>query len=146
MKNLFFLILIAVFLISCSEPPNSSDKALKSLSKIFTVSAPEDLKDGRMFYEIQAIEVKGNDSIFVNPDIADQKIKGCFDQGLGLLPQKQKLHEFSSARKELYNTYEWETLTETVTIWNNYREIKKTGSIKSETGIGLFTRIWIVKK
>jgi hypothetical protein len=62
------------------------------------------------------------------------------------LPQKQKIHEYSSGRKELYNTYEWETLTEKIVVWNNFREIKELGSIKTETGIGLFSRIWITKK
>jgi hypothetical protein len=146
MKSLFFALLIAVFLNSCSEQPNSSDKALKNLAKIYSVPAPDVLNDGRIFYQIQAVEVKGSDSIFVNSDIADQKIKGCFDQGLGLLPQKQKIHEYSSGRKELYNTYEWETLTEKIVVWNNFREIKELGSIKTETGIGLFSRIWITKK
>lgn len=54
MKKLFFSLLITVFLISCSEPPNSSDLALHKLSKLFNVPKPDVGNDGVLFYMFQA--------------------------------------------------------------------------------------------
>jgi len=149
MKKLTLLLFIATILYSCSNPtppPNTSELALFKLSKLFKIYKPDIGNDGVIFYMFQAVSVNGKDTIYINPDVADQKIKGCFDQGLGLLPQEQKIHDYSSIKKELYNSYEWETLTEKVRVWNNFKEIDPSGPFKSETGIGLYSRIWITKK
>lgn len=148
MKKLTLLLLLATVFYGCSkaQPPNSSELALHKLSELFIIPIADVGNDGVVFYMFQAVNIRGKDTIYISADIADQKIKGCFDQGLGILPQEQKVHDYSSIKKELYNSYEWETLTEKVRVWNNFKKIDPSSKFKTETGIGLYSRIWITKK
>lgn len=126
MKKILLLVLISL-VFSCVQK-NSSDAALRNLKKNFEIGTPETDGIGRIFYTF--------DTAFEN----ESKIKGCFDQGIGILPQKQKLHKTGTLWGNLLNEYEYETLKEIVLVENHF--MNKSDSNK----LYIVCKIWITKK
>lgn len=127
MKKILFLFFIATLLIYCSEKLNS-DNSIKKLKSICDIGQSEVLNDGSIHYSF------GTE--FSN----EIKIKGCFDKGLGILPQKIREHKKSALGDHILNFYEYETLEEKVIVENHFITASETDSIYIEC------RIWITKK
>lgn len=127
MKKLLLLFLANILLFSCSEKLNS-ENSLKKLKAICDIGKPETLNSGSIHYSFN--------TSFAN----ELKIKGCFDKGLGMLPQKKIEHKMSALNDHMLNVYEYETLEEKITVENHFMSVDNTDSLYIEC------RIWINKK
>lgn len=124
MKKLLLLTAI-VFMCSCTEK-NSSESSLNKLKKKYNIGIAEPNGSDQIFY---CFDAKFEDEV---------KIKGCFDQGMGILPQRQKIHKMSMLGN-LLNLYEYETLKEVVKVENHFMK-------NSDNDIYIKCKIWITKK
>lgn len=145
MKNLL-IILFSISVFSCAKPVLNSDTALKNLSKLYHVTGPERNGDGTLFYEVLAANVNGKDTTFSDPNIAANKIKGAFDQNLGILPQLVEENKFSKLEQAVFFRYEWETLTEQVRLETYVKRDEKKVNSNNEVPVYIKAKIWIIKK
>jgi hypothetical protein len=145
MKKLLLSLLI-LCLFACSKPILNSDSAIKSLSNTFIVKGPEKDNTGTIFYEILAANINGNDTIYSEPVQAANKIKGAFDQNLGLLPQNTEGNKFSHLEKATFYRYDWESLSELVRLETYIKRNDKKVNANGDVEVYIKSKIWITKK